>query len=49
MQLLRYSHDAWGREVLEGVSFDLAWWFAGATLAFILLHVLYRWLRRPQA
>jgi hypothetical protein len=49
MQLLRYSHDAWGQEVLEGVSFDLVWWFAGAALAFILIHLVHHWLRRPRA
>jgi len=49
MQLLRYSHDAWGQEVLEGVSFGLLWWFAGAAAAFIVAHLLYRWLRRPRA
>jgi hypothetical protein len=48
MELLRYSHNAWGQEVLEGVSFDLVWWFAGAALAVIVVHLLYRWLQPPR-
>jgi hypothetical protein len=49
MELLRYSHNAWGQEVLEGVAFHLVWWFAGAALAFIVAHMLYRWLRPPRS
>lgn len=47
MEFLRVSHNAWGQEVLEGVSFDLFYLFAGATLAVIVIHMLYMWLR-PQ-
>ena len=49
MELLRYSHNAWGQEVPEGVSFELVWWFAGAAAAVIVAHVLLRWLRSPRA
>ena len=49
MQFLRVSHNAWGQEVLEGVSFELAYYFAGAALAVIVLHMLYMWLRRPRS
>jgi hypothetical protein len=45
MELLRYSHNAWGQEVLEGVSFELVYWFAGGALAIIVIHLLYGWLR----
>jgi len=45
MEILRVSHNAWGQEVLEGVSFGLFYLFAGATLAVIVIHMLYRWLR----
>jgi hypothetical protein len=49
MQILRVSRNAWGQEVLEGVSFDLVYAFAGATLAVIVIHMLYMWLRRGAA
>ncbi len=49
MELLRYGRDAWGQEVLEGVSYALTGWFAGATLAIIVVHLAYRWLRPPRA
>jgi hypothetical protein len=49
MELLRYGRNAWGQEVLEGVSFGLFWWFAGAALALIVAHLVYRWRRPPQA
>ncbi|MCC7463387.1 MAG: hypothetical protein IT480_13120 [Gammaproteobacteria bacterium] len=49
MQLLRYSRNAWGQEVIAGVSFDLLWWFASAALLIILAHLLYCRLRRPRA
>jgi hypothetical protein len=46
---LRYSSDAWGRQVLEGVSWDLLWLFFGAGLVFICLHLVYlRICRRRQ-
>jgi len=41
MELLRYSRDAWGQEVLQGLSWDLLWLFFGAGVAFILIHALY--------
>ena len=49
MDWLRYSSDAWGRQVLEGVSWDLLWLFFGAGLVFICLHLIYlRICRRRQ-
>ena len=47
MDILRVSHNAWGQQVLEGVSLELAYYFAGAALAVIVIHMLYMWLR-PQ-
>jgi hypothetical protein len=47
MEILRVSQNAWGQQVLEGVSLDLAYYFAGGALLFILGHMLYMWLRRP--
>jgi hypothetical protein len=48
MDILRVSHNAWGQEVLEGVSFDLLYVFAGGALAVIVIHMLYMWLRPPR-
>ncbi len=33
MEILRYSKDAWGQTVLEGMSWDLFWYFVGAGVA----------------
>lgn len=42
MELFRVSRDVWGREVLQGASWDLLWVFFGAGVAIILVHALYR-------
>ena len=47
MEFLRVSRDVYGREVLEGVSWDLIGVFFGAGVAFVVLHALYRWLLAP--
>ncbi len=46
MQILRMGHDAWGRLVLEGVSWDLLPIAAGIGALVILGHALYRVIRR---
>ena len=46
MSLLRYGHDAYGEAVLNGVSWDLlpvAFW---AGVAVIVVHLIWRALRR---
>jgi formate dehydrogenase subunit gamma len=50
MEIFRVSRDVWGREMLQGMSWDLLWVFFGAGLALIVLHALYRALlaRRPE-
>ena len=45
MELLRVSRDAWGQEVLEGVSWDLLWVAIGVGAAAIIIHMTYMWLR----
>jgi len=48
MDIFRITRDAWGQEVLEGLSFDLFWVFLGAALAVVIIHMLYMWVRpRP--
>jgi hypothetical protein len=41
MEVLRYSSNAWGQEVLEGISWDLLPLFVGVGLAVIVGHALY--------
>ena len=47
MEFFRITRDAWGQETLAGVSWDLLPWFAGAAAAFIVLHALWYFVRRP--
>jgi hypothetical protein len=48
MEILRYSSNAWGQKVLEGISWDLLWVFICIGAAFIVLHALYMWLLPPK-
>lgn len=41
MELLRVDQNAWGQEILLGVSWDLLWFFVGGALAFIAVHIVY--------
>ena len=38
------SRDVYGREVLEGASWDLIPVFAGLGVVVIVVHLLWRWL-----
>jgi hypothetical protein len=42
VELFRVSRDAYGREVLQGLSWDLIWVFFAAGVAVIVVHALYR-------
>ncbi|MBN1238785.1 MAG: hypothetical protein JXB36_09790 [Gammaproteobacteria bacterium] len=42
------SRDVYGREVLQGMSWDLLWVFFAAGIAFVCLHALYSWLLAPK-
>ena len=47
MEFLEYKSNAWGQEVLEGVSWDLVWVFAGAGLMVVVVHAAYvAWRKR---
>ncbi|MEE8443948.1 MAG: hypothetical protein V3S44_01275 [Alphaproteobacteria bacterium] len=48
MELFRVSRNAWGQEVLLGISWDLIWVFLGAALLFIVLHLAYKGLLEPR-
>lgn len=44
MELLRHRSNAWGQQVLEGVSWELVWVFVAAGFVFIVVHAAYaRW------
>jgi hypothetical protein len=47
MNLLRTDADAWGQEVLLGISWDLLPLFVGAGLALIVAHALFKALWEP--
>ena len=49
MEFFRVSKNAWGQETLIGVSWNLVWWFVGAALLFVALHMIYKWLFAPDA
>jgi len=42
MELFRVTKNAWGQEILVGISWDLTWVFLGAAAAFVVLHALYK-------
>lgn len=48
MEIFRVSRDVYGREVLQGMSWDLLWVFAGAGLVLIVGHAAYRLFFAPK-
>ena len=48
MEVFRVSRDVYGREVLQGMSWDLLWVFFGLGVAFIVIHALYRAFLAPR-
>ncbi len=42
MELLRYGHDAWGRVIVNGVSWDLLELAVGAGAVVVVAHAIYR-------
>ena len=48
MEIFRVSRDVYGREVLQGMSWDLLWVFFAAGVVFVCLHALYSWLLAPR-
>jgi hypothetical protein len=47
VELFRFSRDVYGREVLQGMSWDLLWVFVGLGVFFIVVHAVYRWRFAP--
>lgn len=48
MEIFRFSRDVYGRETLQGMSWDLLWVFVGLGLALIVGHALYRLILAPK-
>jgi hypothetical protein len=46
MELVRVSTDVWGRQVLEGISWDLLPVAFGIAAAVIIGHAIYRLVRK---
>ena len=49
MEILRYGRDVYGRETLEGASWDLIGVFAAVGLIVIVAHLVFRWFFAPPA
>lgn len=48
MELFRITRDAYGREVLQGLSWDLIYVFFAAGVVLIVVHALYRYFLAPK-
>jgi formate dehydrogenase subunit gamma len=48
VELFRVSRDIYGREVLQGMSWDLLWVLFGLGCVLILGHALYRLILAPK-
>jgi hypothetical protein len=48
VEVLRVSRDVYGREVLQGMSWDLLWVFFSLGCALIVGHALYRLIFAPK-
>jgi hypothetical protein len=46
MDIFRFTRDAWGQETLEGISWDLLPVAFGLGAAIIVVHLVWRALRR---
>jgi hypothetical protein len=46
MELLRVTRDVWGRQVLEGISWDLLPVAVGVGAAVIIVHAIVRLFRK---
>jgi hypothetical protein len=50
MEFLEYKSNAWGQQVLQGVSWDLLWLFVVAGGTIVVVHATYvAWRRRVQS
>ena len=49
LELLRFTRNVWGQEMLLGVSWDLMWVPVAAAVAFIVLHQIIRYVKSKRA
>lgn len=49
LELLRFTRNVWGQEMLLGVSWDLMWVPVAAAAAFIALHQIIRFAKSRRA
>ena len=47
-EILRYGRDVYGRETLEGISWDLIAVFFALGVAVIVVHAAFRWWFAPR-
>jgi hypothetical protein len=48
VELFRVSRDIYGRETLQGMSWDLLWVFIGLGCVLIVAHAVYRSILAPK-
>lgn len=48
MEVFRFTRDVYGREVLQGMSWDWIWVFFAAGIAVVVVHAVFRWLFAPK-
>ncbi len=48
MDIFRVTKSVYGQETLIGVSWQLFWWFLGAALLFVAVHLIFKWFFAPQ-
>ena len=49
LEVLRFTKNVWGQEMLLGVSWDLMWVPVAAAAAFIVLHQIIRFAKSRRA
>jgi len=49
LELLRFTRNVWGQEMLLGVSWDLLWVPVAAAAAFIVFHQIFRLAKSRRA
>ena len=47
-EIFRIETNAWGQEILLGLSWSWLWVFFAAGLGFVILHILFMWFIDPK-
>jgi hypothetical protein len=48
MEIFRIETNAWGQEILLGLSWSWLWLFFGAGMGFIIVHTFFMWFIEPK-